>query len=67
MGDFIRKEFEFQGCVEVPVELSEDEFMDKFISFIEENGWLFGGGINTIIDGFYINTDGTKGKCVLDE
>lgn len=53
--------------MEVPVELSEDEFMDKFISFIEENGWLFGGGINTILDGFYINPDGTKGKCVLDE
>ncbi len=64
---YIRKEFEFQGCVEVPTELSEDEFWDKFIGFIEENGWSFGGGINTIIDGFYINPDGTKGKYVLDE
>ncbi|WP_206459223.1 50S ribosome-binding protein YggL [Anaerovorax sp. IOR16] len=63
----MRKEFEFQGCVEVPAELSEDEFMDKFIEFIEVNGWSFGGGINTIIDGFYINPDGTKGKYVLDE
>jgi hypothetical protein len=24
-------------------------------------------GINEIIDGFYINPDGTKGKHVLDE
>ncbi|MEA4987704.1 MAG: hypothetical protein VB095_06565 [Anaerovorax sp.] len=63
----MRKEFEFEGCVEVPAELSEDEFMDKFIEFIEVNGWSFGGGINTIIDGFYINPDGTRGKYVLDE
>ena len=44
------KEFELQGCVIVPCELTEDEFLDKFISFIEENGWYFGGGIKTIID-----------------
>lgn len=63
----LRKEFEIQGCVEVPVELSEDEFWNKFIGFIESNGWMFGGGINEIVDNFYINPDGTKGKCVLDE
>lgn len=63
----MRKEFEIQGCVEVPIELSEDEFYNKFITFIESNNWSFGGGINQIIDGFYINPDGTKGKHVLDE
>ncbi len=63
----MRKEFEIQGCVEVPIELSEDEFFNRFISFIESNNWLFGGGINEIIDGYYINADGTKGKHVLDE
>nr|WP_315969532.1 hypothetical protein [Rubeoparvulum massiliense] len=62
----LRKEFEIQGCVEVPVELSEEEFWIKLIDFIESNGWTFGGGINEIVDGFYINPDGTKGKCVLD-
>lgn len=31
------------------------------------NNWLFGAGINEIIDGFYINADGTKGKYLLDE
>ena len=61
------KEFEIQGCVEVPIGLTEAEFTDQFIRFIESNGWSFGGGINEIIDGFYINTDGTKGKHVLDE
>ena len=48
-------------------DLSEEEFWNKFIGFIESNNWLFGGGVNEIIDGFYINADGTKGKHVLDE
>ncbi len=63
----MRKEFEIQGCVEVPMELSEDEFFDKFIAFIEYNNWSFGGGINEVVGGYYINADGTRGKHVLDE
>lgn len=63
----LNKEFEINGCIEVPINVSEEEFFDKFIGFIEANNWLFGGGINEIIDGFYINADGTKGKNVLDE
>jgi uncharacterized protein YneR len=63
----MKKEFEIQGCVEVPIELSEDEFFNKFIAFIESNNWWFGGGINEIVDGFYINADGTKGKHFFDE
>lgn len=62
----MRKEFEIQGAVEVPSEISEGEFVDKFINFIESNNWWFGGGIREIIDGFYINQDGTKGAHVLD-
>ena len=58
-----RKEFEFQGCVEVPMELSEDQFLDRFLMFIEENRWSFGG----IVDGCYINEDGTLGKPVWPE
>ena len=61
------KEFEIQGCVEVPAEVSYDEFWDSFISFVESKGWSFGGGINEIVDGYYINSDGTRGKHVLDE
>ncbi len=61
------KEIEIQGCVSVPEEVSMDDFfIDKFIAFIEENGWSFGGGYRTIIDGYYINEDGTKGEGVLD-
>lgn len=62
----MRKEFEIQGCIEAPIEITEEEFVDRFISFIESNNWWFGGGIREIIDGFYINQDGTKGEHVLD-
>ena len=45
---------------------SWDDFIDKFLAFIEENNWSFGGGYRTIIDGYYMNEDGTRGKHVLD-
>ncbi|MBQ9647101.1 MAG: hypothetical protein IJV43_01905 [Oscillospiraceae bacterium] len=61
------KEFEINGCVEVPAEVSYDEFWHRFIAFVEANGWRFGGGINEIIDGYYINSDGARGKYVLDD
>lgn len=60
------KEIEIQGCVTVPEEVSMDNFIDKFIAFIEENDWSFGGGYRTIADGHYINDDGEKGEYVLD-
>lgn len=46
------KEIEIQGCVTVPEEVSMDDFIDKFIAFIEENEWSFGGGYRTIVDGY---------------
>ena len=61
------KEIEIQGCITIPKDVSIDEVIDKFIAFIEKNEWSFGGGYRTIIDGYYMNADGTKGKCVLDE
>ena len=60
-------EIEIQGCITIPKDVSMDEVIDKFIAFIEKNEWSFGGGYRTIIDGYYMNADGTKGKCVLDE
>lgn len=60
------KEIEIHGCVTVPEEISEDDFINKFIAFIEENGWSFGGGFCTIIDGYYVNADGTRGKEAFD-
>ena len=61
------KEIEIQVCVTVPEEVSMDEFIDEFIAFIEKNEWSFGGGYKTIIDGYYMNGDGTRGKSILDE
>ena len=61
------KEIEIQGCITIPKDVSMDEVIDKFIAFIEKNEWSFGSGYRTIIDGYYMNADGTKGKCVLDE
>ena len=49
------------------MELSEDQFLDLFLAFIEANHWSFGGGVRTIIDGYYINEDGTPGKPVWPE
>lgn len=42
------KEIEISGCVIVPDSCTEDEFLDKFIEFVERNHWLFGGGVKTI-------------------
>ena len=48
----MRKEFEINGCIEVSPEVTEDKFWEKFINFVESNGWSFGGGINEIQDGY---------------
>ena len=41
------KEFEIQGRIlNLPPEMTEEEFWHTVIGFIEENGWLFGGGLD---------------------
>ena len=42
----IKKTIEIQinDCVEVDV--TEEEFTEEFISWLESKGWFFGGGIN---------------------
>jgi hypothetical protein len=61
------KEIEINGCVEIPPEMTMDEVCDAFIEFVESKGWYFGGGFSEIIDGHYVNPDGTKVKSVADE
>lgn len=63
----MQKEIEIDGCVEIPNEMTIDEFTCAFIEFIESKGWYFGGGFKEIIDGYYVNPDGSKGKCVLED
>ena len=63
----MRKEIEINGCIEIPPEMTTDEFTDAFIEWIESKGWYFGGGFREIADGYYILPDGSKGKSVSDE
>ena len=63
----MRKEIEIGGCVEVPPEMTMDEFYDAFLEWIESKGWYFGGGFKEIVDGYYVNSDGSKGKSVIDD
>ena len=63
----MRKEIEINGCVEIPPEMTIDEFHSFFIEFVESKGWCFGGGFREIVDGYYVNRDGTKGKHVTEE
>lgn len=64
--NIIRKEIEINGCIEIPPEMTMDEFVAEFIKLIESKGWYFGGGFSEIVDGHYVNSDGTKGKSVDD-
>ena len=63
----MRKEMEITGCIEIPPEMTLDEFTDTFIEWIESKGWYFGGGFREIIDGYYILPDGSKEKSVSDK
>lgn len=58
----MRKEIEINGCIEIPSEMTIDEFTDIFINFIESKSWYFGGGFQEIIDGCYVLSDETKDK-----
>ena len=63
----MRKEMEITGCIEIPPEMTLEEFTDTFIEWIESKDWYFGGGFREIIDGYYILPDGSKGKSVSDK
>ncbi|WP_279380065.1 hypothetical protein [Sporosalibacterium faouarense] len=41
-------EIEINGCITLPKIVTEDQFYEKFIGFIETNHWYFGGGINIV-------------------
>ena len=58
------KEFEINGCVMVS---PDDDFWEAFIDFVESKGWFFGGGIEEIVDGYYVLADGSRGKHVMED
>ena len=51
----MNKEIEIDGCVSIQNDLTHDEFLKKFINFIETNGWYFGGGTRVYIDDEYVD------------
>lgn len=61
-----RKEIEIQGCIEVPPDTTMDEFIDPFLAWVESKGLSF-GGFREIVDGHYVNLDGSPGKRVSGE
>ena len=63
----MRKEIEINGCIEIPPEMTLDEFENEFIKWVESKGWFFGGGFREIADGYYILPNGSKGKSVSVE
>ena len=60
-------EMEVIGCIEIPHEMTPDEFTDEFIRMCEERGWRFGGGFREIRGGYYVNPDGTQGKPIGED
>lgn len=44
------KGFDIIGSFEVPIGLSEEEFIEAIVDFAESKGWLFGGGAREFYD-----------------
>lgn len=63
----VRKEMELRGCIEIPADMTLDEFTDAFIALCEERGWCFGGGFREIVNGYYIEPDGSRGAPVGED
>lgn len=60
----MNKLIEINGCIEIPENVETDFVIDKFIKFVENNGWHFGGGFQTIIDNWYVNNKGERVKRI---
>lgn len=62
------REIEISGCVSpVPDNMTLDDFIDLFIAFVESNDLCFGGGLREIVDGYYLDENGNKGRHVMDD
>lgn len=38
------------GCVSIQPFMTHDEFLERFIRFVENHGWHFGGGTEDVTD-----------------
>ena len=62
----MNKLIEIEGCIEISADVETDFVIDKFIEFVENNGWTFGGGFQTIVDDWYVDNKGEKIKRVAE-
>lgn len=44
------RHIQVNGVVEIKDSETHNDFMDKFIQFVESNGWSFGGGTQDVTD-----------------
>ncbi len=61
-----KTELRVQGCVSVDENVTHKDFYNKLQNFANANMYKFECSIHEIIDGFYINENGSKGDHVLD-
>lgn len=54
------KEFEINGCIVSKENISHDEIHDKFIDFIESQGWYFGGATYDLAETMQLNNVGAQ-------
>ena len=57
------KIIEIDGCVEVPDEVTVDNFLDLFIEFVESRDWYFCGGVQELPD--TADSDGSDGEAPI--
>ena len=56
------KQFEINGYIEANIDVSEKEFFEKFIQFVESNNWSFIGVTNEIINVKYVEPNENREK-----
>ena len=49
------KVIKIEGCVTIPEKLTHTEFLEKFLNFIEDNNWMFGGGTEAYLNDKYVD------------
>ena len=60
------KIIEIGGCVEVPDEVTVDDFLELFIEFVEFHDWYFGGGVRDLLDtADTADLDGSDGETPI--
>lgn len=49
------KVIKIEGCITIPENLTHTEFLEKFLNFIEDNNWMFGGGTEAYLNDKYVD------------